>query len=129
MTTDKVMRSYEALIVLNPELGEADLKTEVNRLKGFIESLGGMNVSPDIWGKKQLAYSSKKFQFGWYVTLPFAVVDTDIPAKLSQQLRLEEKVLKFQTHRVGERKRKFKGNPKAKPQVLGGDDLGLDADY
>ena len=49
---------------------------------------------------------------------------------LTALLRINEKVLKFQNHRINDRVRKFKGNPKRKPSSdLDGDDFIIDGDF
>lgn len=114
------MRKYETIVVFNPSLAEAVVKDETKKIEKTLESFKAQNVKVDNWGRKQIAYSVKKNGFGTYVCFTYECDDHTVSAALGSQLRIADPVIKFQTHRVSDRVRKFRGNPKRK--AAGGDD-------
>ena len=50
------MRRYETLIVLHPEVPEAQIRETVDRLKKLIEGMGGECNQVQEWGMRELAY-------------------------------------------------------------------------
>jgi small subunit ribosomal protein S6 len=108
------MRKYESVIVFAPELQETQVKQEIKKFEGILAGKGVSGLAVDSWGKKDLAHAVKKAKQGRYVCLKYEASDYQCVDALNSLLRISESVLKFQTHRVGEATRKFKGNPKRK---------------
>ena len=108
------IRKYETVMIFDPSLGEAQLKDETARFQKLIEGYGGSEVSPSLWGKKELAFSMKKHKYGTYVSFNFRAPGEGVVDSLTGVLRITDNVLKFETHRINERVRKFRGNPKRK---------------
>ncbi|MBN8548899.1 MAG: 30S ribosomal protein S6 [Deltaproteobacteria bacterium] len=118
------MRKYETIVVFNPSLAEAAVKDEVKKFEKLLDSRKAQNVKVDVWGRKQIAYSVKKNSFGNFVCFTYECDDHAIASDVSSQLRISDPVIKFQSHRINEKVRKFKGNPKRKPGSSGDDEFG-----
>ena len=107
-----LMRKYETVVVFDPDFSESRLKDEIHRVQTLIDNSQGQEVQVSNWGKKEIAYLAGKGRFGHYVAFNFSSGHADIIKDLAFNLRIMEGVLKFQSHRINERVRKFKGNPK-----------------
>ena len=106
------MRKYESIVIFAPTLAESRLKEESAKVESLIKAQQGQNVSVDIWGKKEIAYPVEKHKFGHFRCFRFESDNHGIIEVLQGQLRLSDGVIKFQTHRLNEKVRKFKGNPR-----------------
>jgi small subunit ribosomal protein S6 len=109
---EEMTKKYESVVIFNPQIDESAVKADVEKLVKLIESKGGRNINADFWGKKEIAYPVKKFKYGNFVALNFESENSDLNGELTSMLRIYESVIKFQTHRLGERRRKYKGNLK-----------------
>jgi small subunit ribosomal protein S6 len=109
------MRKYETIVVFNPSLAEAAVKDEMKKFEKLLDSKKATNVKTDVWGRKQIAYAVDKNSFGTFVCFTYECDDHGIARDVTNQLRISDPVIKFQSHRVNEKVRKFKGNPKRKP--------------
>lgn len=104
------MRNYEAIIIFDPKLSDEQVGVESGKITKIIKDNGGSSdVVIDNWGKRELPYLMKKCSLGNYVVFYFESEAYDVVEKLQEQLRITESVLKFQTHRIQERIRKFRG--------------------
>jgi small subunit ribosomal protein S6 len=87
------MKPYELVVLLHPDL-EIDVDTPINKVEGLIKGAGGNVSKRDNWGKKRLAYSVKKQQFGIYVYFELDLEPTQVRA-LEEQLRITEEVMRY----------------------------------
>jgi len=86
--------SYETMVIVNPDLGEEETQKELERVKGLIKELGGKVTHEDVWGMRDLAYTIKHQDRGFYVVFNFNLE----PSKLKEfdaDMRLDAKVLRF----------------------------------
>lgn len=90
------MHYYETLYVVNPSLTEDDYKGVVSKYVSAAEKNGGVVIDVAEWGKKSLAYEVKKFRTGFYVLLQYCG-DAGSSEALQHEMRLDDRVLKFQT--------------------------------
>lgn len=106
-------RSYEQIIVFDPTLSEPVLKEEIGKWKSLLEEKHkAQDVVVDIWGKRELSYTVRKHKAGAFVRFVYSTNNHDVPGDLASLLRISERVIKFQSHRIGLPARKFKGNPR-----------------
>lgn len=125
MNTENVRR-YETIVLFDAGLGESQLKDEMKKVQTLLESNSAKDVSAATWGRKEISYKVKKQRFGNYVCFTYAAADPAVGDKLTGILRITDSVLKFQTHRLHDKLRKYKGNPKAllRKEEQGSDDFG-----
>lgn len=90
------MKYYETLYIINPELEDKDYREKVTKFNDVIGKNAGEIIKVDEWGTKTLAYRIKKFDKGAYVLLQYCC-EPDLINKLHRDLRLDDKVLKYQT--------------------------------
>lgn len=120
------MRKYETVVVMGADLPEARFKEEVTKIEGVLASLGARDVRLDRWGTKELGHRMRKHSVGNYLCFTYETENARLMDALVGQLRINETVLKFQSHRVSDKVRKVKQNPRrAAALAAEADDLGL----
>lgn len=90
------MRKYETIFILQPELSEDEIKTVTTKAQDVISSYKGECLRMDDWGIRKLAYPIKKSARGRYYYLRFDG-NSALIAELERRLRLDEKVLRYQS--------------------------------
>lgn len=91
---------YEAVIVLDSSLSDADVASHLDKVEAIIanhadESAGiGKVTKRDVWGRRQLAYKINKKEYGIYAYLVFSGTQ-GLVADLRRQLRINDSVLRF----------------------------------
>ncbi len=88
------MENYEALFILDADLGTDASKAAVQSLSDVITRNGGTISDAQEWGKRKLAYLVKKKREGNYVLIHFSS-NTDSVAKMNTQYLLNEQLLKY----------------------------------
>ncbi|MFZ4858460.1 MAG: 30S ribosomal protein S6 [Desulfuromonadaceae bacterium] len=90
------MRKYETIFILQPELSEDEIKSVTAKAQDVITSYNGECLRMDDWGIRKLAYPIKKSARGRYYYLRFDG-ESALIAELERRLRLDEKVLRYQS--------------------------------
>lgn len=104
------MRNYEAIVIYKPLLDDAAVAQEAEKTKTLLEKSGAQNVTIHNWKKRDLCYEMKKQKQGYYYCFAFESEVSDVNSKAASELRINENVLRFQSHRIETRARKFKGS-------------------
>ncbi|HEX2034401.1 MAG TPA: 30S ribosomal protein S6 [Chloroflexota bacterium] len=94
-------RAYEAMIILNPNEAEADLKTATQRISDQISARGGQVEKVDTWGRRRMYYPIKHVHDGHYVVYSFQAEPTAI-RELEANWKLADDVLRHLVIRKGE---------------------------
>lgn len=97
----KTMRHYELIYIVNPNLNDEDFRELVKRYNSTIETLNGIIIKTQEWGKQRLAYRIKKFYNGVYVYVEFCAENESI-AEIERNLKLDDNILKFQTVKLAD---------------------------
>ena len=103
------MRKYETLIAFDTHFNDERITQEVEKMKGLLAENSAQNISIDKWGRKELAHPVKNRAYGAYFVFNYETDNHSIIDRINKVLRIDDGVLKFQTHRLGAPKRKFKG--------------------
>ena len=91
-----MLRKYEALVLLSPELASDSRKEIVEGLIAIIDREGGKMDEIDDWGSRQLAYPVQNQSRGYYVRLVFDAPGK-LVAELERNIRITEGIFKFVT--------------------------------
>ncbi|MGZ4886131.1 MAG: 30S ribosomal protein S6, partial [Candidatus Aminicenantales bacterium] len=65
------MRQYETGFVLSPTLSEEETTQFIQQMAAIVAQKKGRLVRQDVWGKRRLAYTIRKFSEGVYVFLTY----------------------------------------------------------
>ena len=87
------MKSYEALVLVRPDLSDQDLDKEISKLSQTISQNTGEVVSFEKWAKRPLAYKIKKFQDGIYLLVNFKAEPGSL-INIERIWKLDENVLR-----------------------------------
>jgi len=66
-----MVRLYETIFILKPELEEEVREGLIERIKGIITGNQGEIVEVDTWGNKKLAYEIEDYNNGFYTLITF----------------------------------------------------------
>ena len=108
------MRKYETIIIFDSRMSDEEVASKAEGFKKFLEDNQATEVIIDSWGKRELAYEFDRRTHGSYSVFYFEAAEaglggTSIVQTINESLRIDEQVVKFQTHRIAEAVRKFKG--------------------
>ncbi|WP_448073973.1 30S ribosomal protein S6 [Georgenia yuyongxinii] len=87
------MRSYQLMIILDPEVDERTVAPSLDKLLTVVKTGGGTVEKVDIWGKRRLAYDIKKRSEGIYAVVDMKTTP-ELAQELDRQLGLNEAVLR-----------------------------------
>ncbi len=95
------MRRYETIFITHPELSEEELSELQAKINAILASLKGDLIKLDDWGIKKLTYEVRRNSRGHFFLLDY-VAGTDVIRELERNLRLNDRVLRFQTVRIAD---------------------------
>ncbi|OGP94405.1 MAG: 30S ribosomal protein S6 [Deltaproteobacteria bacterium RBG_16_54_18] len=95
------MRTYETMLVLDPEMSKEQVEGFIERLKQFITDRGAEVLKIKEWGINTLAYTIKRRKKGNYILL-YMNGSSALVAEMEKNLRLMEEVLRYLTVRQEE---------------------------
>jgi len=111
------MPLYELGVIIDPEVGPDEETSTLERLETMITDAGGEMLDKDSWGRRQLAYSIKKKNYGVYHFWKFNV-GGDLLTKLNFEMRTNDAVMRSLILNLDrELRRKRKGDLKAQAKV------------
>lgn len=90
------MRKYETIYIVQPDLGEDDIKALSEKVQEVITGMKGNCLRLEDWGTRRLAYPIKKQFRGRYFYLN-SEGDSALIAELERRLRLDDKVIRYQS--------------------------------
>lgn len=124
------MRRYETLVVLNPELPEAQTRETIDRARKLLVNAGAEDVEAQEWGMRDLAYEIRKHRRGYYVLLEYRATP-ELVVELERNLKIADEVLRFISVAAAKfppRKRPADAEESTAAAVKPDDDFGDDAD-
>jgi len=93
------LRPYETIFITHPELSEEDLAELQEKIHAIMSAWKGELVKLEDWGIKKLGYDIRKNSRGRFFLLAY-VAATALVKELERNLRLNDRILKFQTVRA-----------------------------
>ncbi len=103
------MRAYEVMVILDADLEEETVRSNVEKWLQLIESKGAQRGHVDFWGKRRFAYELDHRWEGIYVVLQ-AKAEPVAMAELHRVLSLADDVIRHKVLRIPE---SVYGPPKA----------------
>ena len=91
-----MMRKFETLVLLSPDLSTEDREALLDMLKGVIQNESGQVADVDDWGTRELAYPVQKHTRGRYVRLEYGLPGSAV-SELERKIRIADGILKFLT--------------------------------
>jgi len=88
-----MMNKYESIFIINPDVGEENIKAIVEKFKGLFESSAQLE-NMDEWGKRKLAYTIADKNEGYYVFVNFSA-EPDFPRELERIYKITDGIIKY----------------------------------
>ena len=106
-----MMNRYELIYIIDTGLEEAARKELIEKVSNLIVANGGeIEKVDETWGKRRLAYAIDYKTEGWYVLVNFKA-PAELPKELERNLKIDEKVLRYLTVKVEEKRSSVKPRP------------------
>jgi len=96
------LRSYQSVLILKPDLDEAQVDQVLEKITEFLSKNNGSIVKVDKWGKKRLAYRVKKSRFGYYLNIYHTCESLKV-STLEADYKLYDLILKFLVIRLDDK--------------------------
>jgi small subunit ribosomal protein S6 len=88
-----MQRDYELGVILNPDLGEDQTRTLVDRVTHYVTNNDGTVVRVNAWGRRHMAYPIERHRDGLYYWFDLILPPTAV-AELERSLRVNEDVIR-----------------------------------
>lgn len=88
-----MLRDYEILYIVRPDLEEEQLNEAVAQVNRLIENLGGNTLKTDVWGRRRLAYEVRHLREGQYVLTDFRIEPARVP-EMEATLKISDTVFR-----------------------------------
>ncbi len=95
------MKRYETIYITHPELSEEEISELQQKIGSILTSYKGDLVKLEDWGTKKLTYEIRKNTRGHFFLMEY-VSNPDLIRELERNLRLNDRVLRFQTVRTSD---------------------------
>ncbi len=96
------MRNYQSVLILKPDLDEAQVEESVNKITAILKKFGGSILKLDKWGKKRLSYRVRKNKFGFYLNIYHTCEPDGVP-DLEKEYQLYDLIIKYMVIRLEDR--------------------------
>ncbi len=93
------MRNYQSVLILKPDLDEAQVEESINKITAILKKFGGSVLKLDKWGKKRLSYRVRKNKFGFYLNIYHTCEPGQVP-DLEKEYQLYDLVIKYMVIRL-----------------------------
>jgi small subunit ribosomal protein S6 len=88
-----LLRDYEILYIVRPDVEESDLPNVTRTVEGLIENLDGTVQQTNVWGKRRLAYEVEHLREGHYILTDFAIEPGRVP-EMEATLKISDNVFR-----------------------------------
>ena len=99
------MKNYELTVVFHPDL-EMNIDPALDKIKQILKANKAKITKEEVDGKKRLAYSINKQDFGIYYYFELEL-PAEAPAKISSSFNIADEILRYLLVRTDERKAKL----------------------
>ncbi len=89
----KATRTYEAVYIFDSALEDSAINERLDRFHGMLSAAG--DISVEHWGRRQLAYTIKKRENGYYAIARFDLANVKVLPEFERALKLDEGVLRY----------------------------------
>lgn len=87
------IRTYEAVYIFDSALEDAAINEKLERFHGLLSAAG--DISVEHWGRRQLAYTIKKRENGYYAIAHFDLANVNVLPEYERALKLDDGVLRY----------------------------------
>ena len=95
------MRTYELMLILNPQLEEEAIEATLQKVESIVTTGNGEILNVNKWGKRRLAYEINDNTDGFYVVIDLKA-ENEVTFELERILKITGEVLRHLLIRKGE---------------------------
>ena len=89
-----MLRLYETTFILDSQLSEQEIETEIKKVEELIVANGGEIVEIQRWGNRRFAYEIKHKRQGYYIHFLYKG-KTVIPGLIEAAFKVNERIIRF----------------------------------
>ena len=93
------MRAYELMIIVDSDVGLADVDSMIAQVAALVTGEGGTIVSTDNWGRRKFAYKINHKTEGTYVVWEIVSATAGLP-DTERRLRLADDIVRHKLFRL-----------------------------
>ncbi len=97
------MAKYETVVIIKPQLSDAQVGEVLEKTKKLIAQEGGELTGEDLWGRRKLAYPIHQSREGYYALLKFQGPG-GLLSRLNHHFHVSDNVMRTMTVRGSELK-------------------------
>ncbi len=94
MPSIAITQPYEAVYIVDPDLGDERISAITTKYRGIVETGGGAIEKIDVWERRRLAYEIKGRTEGIYVVMQFSA-KPPVEAELRRIFQISEDQIRF----------------------------------
>ena len=103
-----VLRAYEVMIIVDPEVDEAGVKVVVTRVTDLVQADSGRVATLDNWGRRRFTHPLKRKNEGTYLVFEIVTPATSLDP-LDRNLRLADEIIRHKIIRLPDREATKRG--------------------
>ena len=96
-----MLRAYELMIIIDSDVGTADVDSVIAQVVDLVTGEGGIIVSTDNWGRRKFAYKINHKTEGTYVVWEIVTATAGLP-DTERRLRLADDIVRHKLFRLPE---------------------------
>ncbi len=94
-----MQRAYELMVIIDSDVGTADVEPVINRVADLVAGEGGKIASTDNWGRRKFAYKINHKTEGTYVVWEIVTETAGLP-DTERRLRLADDIVRHKLFRL-----------------------------
>ncbi len=94
-----MLRAYELMIIIDSDVGPADVDSVIARVAALVADEGGTIASTDNWGRRKFAYKINHKTEGTYVVWEIVTATAGLP-DTERRLRLADDIVRHKLFRL-----------------------------
>jgi small subunit ribosomal protein S6 len=102
------MRAYEVMIIVDPEVDDAGVKSVVTRVTDLVQADAGRVATLDNWGRRRFTHPLKRKNEGTYLVFEIVTPATSLDP-LDRNLRLADEIIRHKIIRLPDREATKRG--------------------
>ncbi len=91
----EIMRTYEIMYVVRPNMEDDARKAVVERFNGILASKGSEVLEEKDWGKRRLAYEINDFKEGYYNIVRIQTDNNDATDEFQRLAKISDDIIRY----------------------------------
>ena len=88
------MNKYELAVAVSAKIEDDERAATIDKVKAYVERVGGQITNIDEWGKRRLAYEVQHMKEAFYYFIQFDA-EPAAPAEIEDNIRIMENIVRF----------------------------------